>query len=557
MIENMRKYTGLMVVVLVLLAAGLILTMGDFRPNSGGRAKVTEVYGEGIDQIQFRKMGYNSLAVIKQLQDPGLTGYAMDMIYNQRLDMYAQFGFYRMGTSPQDAQKFVTRRIVIAKTAADYGIYPSTEQAKQHLKEKVFAKDGNFDAESYQAFIKEMGSSGMQEEDFVNLVAESLVYDRLKNLISSGLQTPNSLTDRAIKFQQQTLDLTTVAIDIDRYKKDIKPTEEEIKAYWTENDFKYLTDRTIRISYIVEKPVYSSPRPVAPVRAADATDEDFKKLDEAYKKELATWELEVEKETDNLLAAKLDDLAYLVDNSEGLKFEEEVKNAGIKLTSTELFSAKNVPADLKLLNSKNGDSIANIIFQTKIAESLKYRIPAPVKLEGNGWFYVRYDEDVTPVTKSYEEAKELAKADLIQEKANAAMLADVANIKEKLVKSIADGSSAQEAAKINNLEAQVRNGVTYTNLGKDERGQVDSSEYKIFENGTITDNKSFSEKNIEEENQVILVYLDKRQVVDTAEAVDMRIRIQSARSEILQDSVFRAWMDEAVAKANIPAMNFE
>lgn len=546
-----------MVVVLVLLAAGLILTMGDFRPNSGGRAKVTEVYGEGIDQIQFRKMGYNSLAVIKQLQDPGLTGYAMDMIYNQRLDMYAQFGFYRMGTSPQDAQKFVTRRIVIAKTAADYGIYPSTEQAKQHLKEKVFAKDGNFDAESYQAFIKEMGSSGMQEEDFVNLVAESLVYDRLKNLISSGLQTPNSLTDRAIKFQQQTLDLTTVAIDIDRYKKDIKPTEEEIKAYWTENDFKYLTDRTIRISYIVEKPVYSSPRPVAPVRAADATDEDFKKLDEAYKKELATWELEVEKETDNLLAAKLDDLAYLVDNSEGLKFEEEVKNAGIKLTSTELFSAKNVPADLKLLNSKNGDSIANIIFQTKIAESLKYRIPAPVKLEGNGWFYVRYDEDVTPVTKSYEEAKELAKADLIQEKANAAMLADVANIKEKLAKSIADGSSAQEAAKINNLEAQVRNGVTYTNLGKDERGQVDSSEYKIFENGTITDNKSFSEKNIEEENQVILVYLDKRQVVDTAEAVDMRIRIQSARSEILQDSVFRAWMDEAVAKANIPAMNFE
>ena len=85
MIENMRKYTGLMVVVLVLLAAGLILTMGDFRPNSGGRAKVTEVYGEGIDQIQFRKMGFNSLKVIKQLRDPGLTGYALDIIENRRL----------------------------------------------------------------------------------------------------------------------------------------------------------------------------------------------------------------------------------------------------------------------------------------------------------------------------------------------------------------------------------------------------------------------------------------------------------------------------------------
>ncbi|MGJ8657057.1 MAG: SurA N-terminal domain-containing protein [Akkermansiaceae bacterium] len=557
MIENMRKYTGLMVVVLVLLAAGLILTMGNFNANSGGRGKVTEVYGEGIDQIQFRKMGFNSLGVIKQLQDPGLTGYALDMIYNRQLDMYAQFGFYRMGTSTQDAQRFVTRRIVVAKTAAEYGIYPSTEQAKKHIKEQMFAQDGNFNAASYQAFIKEIGSSGLQEEDFVNLVAESLVYDRLKNLISSGLQSPNNLTARSIKFQQQTLDLTSIAIDIDRYKKEIKPTEEEIKAYWTENDFKYLTDRTIRISYIVERPVYSTPRPVAPVRAADATDEEFAKIDEAFQAELAKWELEVEKPADNLVAAKLDDLAYLVDNSDGLKFEEEITNKGLKLTSTELFSTKDVPADLKLLNSKDGDSIADRVFQIKISDSLKYRIPAPIKLEGNGWFYVRYDEEMKPVTKTYEEAKELAKADYIQDKAHTAMIEDVKNLKEKLAKSIADGTSAEDAAESIDLEADVRTGVTYANLGKDINGQITGSEYEIFENATITSNKSFSEKNIEEDDQVILVYLHKREVVDTAEAVDMRVRIQNARSEMLQDSVFRAWMDDAVTKANIPAMEFE
>lgn len=546
-----------MVVVLVLLAAGLILTMGNFNANSGGRGKVTEVYGEGIDQIQFRKMGFNSLGVIKQLQDPGLTGYALDMIYNRQLDMYAQFGFYRMGTSTQDAQRFVTRRIVVAKTAAEYGIYPSTEQAKKHIKEQMFAQDGNFNAASYQAFIKEIGSSGLQEEDFVNLVAESLVYDRLKNLISSGLQSPNNLTARSIKFQQQTLDLTSIAIDIDRYKKEIKPTEEEIKAYWTENDFKYLTDRTIRISYIVERPVYSTPRPVAPVRAADATDEEFAKIDEAFQAELAKWELEVEKPADNLVAAKLDDLAYLVDNSDGLKFEEEITNKGLKLTSTELFSTKDVPADLKLLNSKDGDSIADRVFQIKISDSLKYRIPAPIKLEGNGWFYVRYDEEMKPVTKTYEEAKELAKADYIQDKAHTAMIEDVKNLKEKLAKSIADGTSAEDAAESIDLEADVRTGVTYANLGKDINGQITGSEYEIFENATITSNKSFSEKNIEEDDQVILVYLHKREVVDTAEAVDMRVRIQNARSEMLQDSVFRAWMDDAVTKANIPAMEFE
>ena len=545
-----------MVVVLVLLAAGLILTMGNFNANTGTRGQVTEVYGQGIDQVQFRKMGFNSINAIKQLKNPTLSRYALDMIYNDRLDPYAAYGFSRMGTSSEDAQKFVTRRIVIARTAAEYGIYPSTEQAKKHIKEKLFAKDANFDSASYQAFKKNIGSSGLQEEDFVNLVAESLVYDRLKNLISNGLQTPNSLTDRAIKFQQQTLDLTSISIDIDTYKKEISPTEEEIQAYWKENDFKYLTDRNIRISYIVEKPVYTSPRPVAPIRTPEMKDDDFKKLDQEYQKALAKWEIEIEKPSDNLVASTLDDLAYKVDDSEGQRFTEEVEAANLKLNSTKLFSAKNVPDDLKLLNSKEGQSIANLMFQIKIADSLKYRIPAPIKLEGNGWFYLRFDEEVLPETKTYELAKELAKADYIQEKANTAMLADVKNIKEQLATAITAGASASEAAKTNNLKADVRTGVTYSNLGKDQSGQPSNTEYQIFENGTITDNNSFSQANVEEPNQVTLVYLNKREVIDTAEAVNMRLTIQNTRSEILQDSVFRAWMDEAITNANIPPMNF-
>ena len=552
----MRKYTGLMVVVLVLLAAGLILTMGDFRPSTGARAKVTEVYGESIDLVQYRKMGVNSINVIKQLRDTSLTAYALDIMYNQRLDWRVMMGFYQTGTDAQEAQTFVTRRIVIAKTAAQYGIYPSTELAEKHIQEQIFAKDGKFDLARYQEFKKNIGSSGLQENDFINLVAESLVYNRLKSLVSGDLQTPNNLTDKAIKFQQQTLNLTTVNIDIERYKKDINPTEEEIKSYWTENDFNYLTDRTIRISYIVEKPVYSSPRPIAPIRTPEMKDEDFKKLDEEYKATLATWELEVEKPADKLSAITLDDLSYKVDESDGNKFTEEIKEAGLELKSTELFSANNIPDSLKLLNSKNGQSIANLLFQLKISESVKYRVKAPIKLEGNGWFYVRFDEEVLPTTKTYEKAKELAKADLIQEKAHAAMLAEVDEIKAKLAKSISEGSTAQEAAKIYNLTADIRNEVTYTNIGRDASGQIQKSEYEIFENGTITNNASFSEDNVIEDNKVVLVYLNKREVINTAEAVDMRLNIQKARSEILQDSVFRAWISDAVTKANIPPMQF-
>ncbi len=507
----MRKYTGLMAVVLVLLAAGLILTMNDANSSLRGRAKITEVYGKAIDEIEYRKLGYNSLNVIKTLKDPGLTEYALDLIFNQPVTDYRiMFGFYQQESNPREVQDFVTKRIVVAKTAAEYGIYPSTEQAKKHIMEKMFAKDAKFDAASYQEFIKNIGSSGLQEEEFVNLVAESLVYSRVKNIITSGLQEPNALTDRAIKFEQQTVDLTTVALDIETYKKEIKPTDEEIKTYWKENDFKYLTEREISVSYIVLKPEYSSPSPVAPVRAPEAKDEDFKILDTAYKAELLKWELAVEKPANNLIAKKIDDIAYKIDDSEGEKFQEEIESAGLKLTSTKLFNQKNAPEELKSMMSKNEQSIANYLFAVKISDSLKYRVPAPIKLEGNGYFYVRFDKEILPETKTFEQAMELAKADYILEKANAAMLADAKNVKEKLAKSITDGATAEEAAKVQNLKAEVRTGLVYTNLGRDEEGRLNPIEYSIFQKAVITNANSFSEKNVEEGNQVIFVYLKKK-----------------------------------------------
>ena len=552
MIENMRKYTGLMVVVLVLLAAGLILTMGDFKASTGGRQKVTEVYGKPIDAIQYKKLGRNSISAIKSINDFDLSSYAIDLIYNRNLGPYAAFGFSRTGISEAEIRDFVNRRVVVAKTAADYGIYPSTELAKKHIQEKIFVKEGQFDIARYQETVSELGSAGMKEDDLVDLVAESLVFKKLKDLISSGLQSPHTLTNRAIKFNQQTLDLTCIDISIDPYKAKFTPTDEEINVYWKENDFNYLTDRKIRISYIAEMPKYSSPRPEKPVRKPEATAEEFEKLDKEYQTALAKWEIEIENKENNRLAGIIDDLAYLVDESEGGRFSEEIEAAGLKMKTTELFSQKDISAELKEFKSAAGPSIADILFQTKIADSLQYRIPAPIRLEGNGWFYIRYDEEVKPEPMTYEQAKELAKADLIQDKAHEAMLNEVDQIKEKLTTSISSGIKASEAAEVNDLVANNRVDLTYDKLTKDQRGQPELEEHQIFENGSITNINSFSENNVENDDKVTLVFLNSRKVVNNAEAVDRRLNIQKNRSQSLQDSVFRAWMDDATTKASIP-----
>ena len=53
MIENIRKYTGLMIVVLVLLFIGLVF-LGDGVRNSFGSKPVMEVAGQSISKKKIR-----------------------------------------------------------------------------------------------------------------------------------------------------------------------------------------------------------------------------------------------------------------------------------------------------------------------------------------------------------------------------------------------------------------------------------------------------------------------------------------------------------------------
>ncbi len=70
MIENMRKYTGLMIVVFVLLLAGFLFTMGPTANSSGGGMgsgpTVLEVHGRALDQQAYRRMGDSTLQLASE-----------------------------------------------------------------------------------------------------------------------------------------------------------------------------------------------------------------------------------------------------------------------------------------------------------------------------------------------------------------------------------------------------------------------------------------------------------------------------------------------------------
>ena len=68
MIENIRKYTGLMIVVLVLLFIGLVF-LGDTATNVGVDKPIASVAGKKYGEKDFRKLAIDPLQIPSRIVD--------------------------------------------------------------------------------------------------------------------------------------------------------------------------------------------------------------------------------------------------------------------------------------------------------------------------------------------------------------------------------------------------------------------------------------------------------------------------------------------------------
>ena len=553
----MRKYTGLMAVVIVLLAAGLIFSMSKGDPNSGGRGTATKAYGQDIDEVKYRELGVSTLKVISQASDPtNQFGVYLNPLVRYANQLGAGSYFMPNGTPFTDAnlKRFVGGRLIVQNEAAELGIYPSKAEAVKFIKTEFFVdRDGNFDGPRYNAFLESIGSNGYQQDTFIELVGEYLVNNKLQQVVAGGVEASSFIADRTVLFDNQTMTASTIQIDLDTYKKDFTPTEEEIKTFWSENEGKYLSDRQLKISYVYEKPVYDKTAPTKPLRTPETTDEEYAKLDVQYNIDLAEW-VKYEKRTNNALASKFDEFTVSIDAEESQQFKKILTEAGLKVTTTEFFNKDTVPAELRDLKTKDNTSLAEALLARPFGKTAEYQLQAPIKTSDAGWIYVNFEEEKVSEPKTYEAAKEEATTDLITKLALEKLTEETKAIKAKLAAATKAGKSLEDAAKelnltvnkVENVKAPVRQNQY------NQQASAPPLHDAVYYLAAATDQNSFTENNWVTADKVTLVFLDKRVVQTTPEFLQAQSRASSNSSNNVQGAIYRSWMSNAIKKANIP-----
>ena len=544
MIENMRKYTGLMAAVFILLAAGFLFTMNDISGGGGGGMgsgpTVLEANGRILDQQEYRRMGDSTLQLASEA---GLHLYVNFLIVPdapqlQQAMQLLQYGYpnyYRtMGRNlkADDFNRFISNRIIIQQAMQSMGVRASDEEINTAIMSSPsFSSEGKFDNAKYASFIeKRLGRLGMTEKDLREIVHESLCLNKIIEIVGGGLLVPRQAAQDLLEAQMQAVSISRVVFNRDDFVEKEQPSEEEIKAYWDTHQDAYKTEEQRRINYILltlppETQVKSSPATLP----ADATEEQKKAHAEAEQARLDA-EAQVKAQLADKRAQdarsiqkEIDQISQEIYDSEEekkpLDFAAILTKRNHQIKQTGLFSRSKLPKEIAALklrgNFNKGKTIADFIFGHSTASQDPYDLVSDALPVGeHGWIVFTLEEVVEPTLLDYTAARGAARAQLVSENGSIKVKEAAQAARAATAELVKSGKSFDEAAK--------EQGLTPVQIGpftiNDRETQSKDPSYRLLHQKASGLNPGDLSESIDENDRSLFFYLISREVEDTEES---------------------------------------
>ncbi len=535
MIENIRNYTGLTFVVLVGLFLGfLFLDVGHLKGMGGGKAYI-QVEGTNYDGPEFVRLGKSSLELAYGLQ-----------MYEFVSNMGA-FG----GNEDETSESFFIKRMILRNAKDTFGIHPSEEEISEAIRTNpAFAtKDGKFDQDKYRYVVQQyLGSKGLAESDIRELTADSLTAKKLGEILGSGLGVNEKIVATGSALRRQQVTAQVARIELPPFKEALKPTDDEIRAYWDTIQDSFRTEPKRKFTYFVAeaklpetKPDEAKPAdPANPEKPEkpDPTKEDPKVLEERQRKQQEFVE-------------KFDDFLSELQQKKGANFEELAKQNGFEIKTTDLFAASTAAGDLALPlhKSSRGGKVSDLLFSLKETSDPFSKISDALQIGDNKWLVARLDGEEPSRVKTFEEARDQAREQFVEEKAREAMRKSADEQLKKIREAVTAGKSFADAAKEAGLETKTVGPVTAsTRPSSASEPQALFSSTSLVDPGTVADL-------LVEPTQIFIAFVEKREVFKQPDPVATLKNEVSSAASMNQRFALDTWLTERVESAKVERLN--
>lgn len=542
MIENLRKYTGLIIVLFVLVLIGfLFMDTSTMRNGSGGGTPYMKVAGRTYTDREFSNLGASAYQLTQSLAQSG------------DFPLYSfLFGMSGDAHSKDEAlQNFFVSRMLLRSAKVEFGIYPGEEEIDTFIRKlRAFTgPNGEFSQEQYRNFIeKGIGRLGLTEGDIRELASDVLAQAKLAEILGAGLTTNRNAVAKNSALDGQRIAVDVARLDRDPIEEKINPSEEEIKAYWETVQDAFKTPEKRKFSYLIAKPTIPADPAEIPAPAADAT-EEAKAEHEKAKAARAAVIAETRRKAQLETGAKADDFLYQLESQKDLSFDKLAENNKWELKTTELFALADAPEELKaaLRASSTEGTAADELFRMVITSDPLSKISPAIAIGENEWLIARLDETEKVRAQTYEEARDDARARLIAEQASAALKKATEEAAEKIKTSLAAGKSFADAAKEAGITEET---VSLLEVTAGYQGDTTKIPSTLFDAAKYTDPGALTEPVIES-NRAFIIHVVKREIVKQENA-ETALETDFKRAEdATRIAAFNSWLAARTEAANV------
>ncbi len=550
MIENIRKYTGLMMVILVILFVSfLFLDSRSVRSGMAGEHAVIKIADRTYSDKEYKTFGSGAFELTSGLAQSGDFGLYQFLM-----------GMATGATSKEDAaEKFFVGRMILRQAKEEFGVFPGDDEISTYLKSlHAFAdKDGKFSQDIYRNYIeKYIGRLGLTENDVRELASDVLASKKINSIVGSGLSVDRDAVAKNLALENQKITGELARMDLAPYEDKIQPTEEEIKKYWENIQDAFTTAPLRKFTYVLVTPSLppeTADSSDAPESLADATASDemkkaakAKKDEEKAKRTTAQAEERRKKqlETDTLV----DDFLFKLEEQKGAGFEELAKANKWEVKTTELFAQATPPKaiDVNVRASSRGGKAVDELFKVQVTSDPFSKISEAIAIGENQWLVARMDGEEKSRPKIYEEARAEARAQYISEKGAEAMKTAATEAVTKIKTSIASGKPFSDAAK----EAGIKEIKPFTEIISTTRPDGATEPQNLFASARNIDPNSVGEI-ITESERTFILYVVKREVVKEANAAARLDSEVTARTNENETIAFTSWMNDRIEAAKV------
>ncbi len=487
MLENIRKYTILFIVAIVLIFVGLLFLEGNGRGLTGEPAILqTDEKKYFVADAQKAEQEINLLQNLGSFaQNTG------DYLLLQ--DVFEFIGIMR-GTGSEDPTfNTLVNQTTLEKAQAEFGIYPSLEEIEAFQTGTLFVdNEGVYDKEQYDTYKKTLKRYRLSLNDGNKAIGKLLAFRSLKSMLSTGLRTSEEVAKKLSVSNLQEFDISVLSLELETFKEKLDPSEDELKEYWEVNKGRYLHPPRRAITYLKATPDFDAilaekKKADAPEKTpdelageAEMTPEEISEKEKARLDSIALTPQE-RKTAIDFLGSYIDEYIWTVidsSSSSDLPLEKIVKDtdfivkypedfvvktakAKTELLTTDLLPIPELPADI--LGSVRGlqETVEQTLEKAKPskADALD-ALSSTLGIGTDSWLLYRVDKAEPATEKSFEEAKEDVQKDYLEDKSREALTTSLEEAREAVATALSENKEIEAIATELELELTTHDALT-------------------------------------------------------------------------------------------------